>query len=88
MLQLHQYTEETLVIALIEGCNKKKYERFRRASLTAETVQSTSLTLESIDDVKRSYSLAFGVFSVGNGITNDVLQKDLEYTTGFLIAKV
>jgi hypothetical protein len=54
-------------------------------SLTSETVESTALSLESIDDVQRSNSLALGVLSVSNGITDDVLKEDLQDTTGFLI---
>ena len=34
-------------------------------------------TLESVHDVKGSDSLAFGVLSVGDRVTNDVLKEDL-----------
>lgn len=33
---------------------------------THETVQGLSLTLQGVDDVKRSDSLSLGVFSVGD----------------------
>jgi hypothetical protein len=54
-------------------------------NLTSETVESTALSLESVDDIQGSNSLALGVFSVGDGITDDVLKEDLQDTTGFLI---
>jgi len=44
----------------------------RRGFLIAETIKGLSGTLESVDDVERSDSLALGVFSVGNRVTDDV----------------
>jgi hypothetical protein len=43
------------------------------------------LTLESIDNVQRGDSLSLGMFSVGDGITDNVFQEDLEDTTGFFV---
>jgi hypothetical protein len=43
------------------------------------------LSLQSVDNVKRSDSLALGVLSVGNGVTNNALEEGLEYTTGLLV---
>jgi hypothetical protein len=43
------------------------------------------LSLESIDDIKRSDSLSLGVFSVCDSITNDALEEGLENTAGLLI---
>ncbi len=42
-------------------------------SLTAKSVQSTSLPFESIDDVHGGYGLSLGVLGVGDSITDDVL---------------
>jgi hypothetical protein len=42
-------------------------------------------TLEGVDDVERGDSLALGVLSVGDRITDDVLEEDLEHTTGLLV---
>ena len=53
--------------------------------LTAETVQGTALTLQSIDDVHGSDGLSLGVLSVGDGISDDVLKEDLEDTAGLLV---
>ena len=52
---------------------------------TSESVEGTSLTLQSIDDIHGGDSLPLGVLGVGNGITDDVLKENLEYTTGHQI---
>ena len=57
----------------------------RAACLTTETVQGASLALESVDDVQRSNSLALGVLSVCNSVTNDTLKEGLQDTTGLLV---
>ena len=54
-------------------------------SLTSESVEGTSLSLEGIDDIHSGDSLPLGVFGVGDGITDDVLKEDLEDTTGLLV---
>ena len=53
--------------------------------LTSKAVQSAALTLEGIDDVHGSDSLALGVFGVGDGVPDDVLEEHLEDTTGLLV---
>ena len=53
--------------------------------LTAESVQSTALTLEGVDYVHSSHGLPLGVLGVGDGITDHVLKENLEDTTGLLI---
>ncbi len=54
-------------------------------NLRAETVQSTTLSLERIHNVKSSDGLSAGVLSVGHGILNDGFQEDLEDTAGLLV---
>ena len=54
-------------------------------NLTAETVKGTALSLESVDNIHSGDSLSLGVLSVGNSITNDVFQENLEDTTGFFV---
>jgi hypothetical protein len=54
-------------------------------SLTTETVEGTALALESVDNVKRSDSLALGVLSVCDGVTDDALEEGLEDTTGLFV---
>src|SRR5579862_3868437 len=49
-------------------------------SLTSETVQGASLTFQSIDNVHSCDGLSLGVFSVCDGITNDVFRSE-EHTS-------
>ncbi|KAF4355654.1 hypothetical protein F8388_013071 [Cannabis sativa] len=54
-------------------------------SSTSESVQSTALSLQSIDDVHGGNSLPASVLSVSDGVTDNVLKKDLEYTASLLV---
>ncbi len=53
--------------------------------LTSESVQGTSLPLESIDNVHGGDGLPLGVFGVGDGVPDDVLKEDLEHSAGLLV---
>ena len=53
--------------------------------LTSESVEGTSLTLESIDYIHGGDSLPLGVFGVCDGITDDVLKEYLKDTTGLFV---
>jgi len=53
--------------------------------LTSETVKGLSLTLEGVDDVHCYDSLAASVLSVGNRVTDDVLEEYLEDSAGLLV---
>ena len=59
--------------------------KLRRSSLTAESVEGSALSFQSVDDVHSSDGLPLGVLGVGYGITNDVLQKYLEHSSGFFV---
>jgi len=54
-------------------------------NLTAETVQSAALALEGVDDVHGCDGLSLGVFGVGDGVADDVLEEDLEHAASFLV---
>ena len=54
-------------------------------NLTAESVQGASLALEGVDHIHGSHGLPLGVLGVGDGITDDVLEENLENTTGLLV---
>ena len=56
-----------------------------RADLTSESIEGTSLPLEGIDDIHSGDSLPLGMFSVGDGITDDIFKENLEDTTGLLV---
>lgn len=53
--------------------------------LSTEAVEGASLALEGVDDVHGSDSLSLGVVSVGDGVTNDRLQEDVQDSAGLLI---
>ena len=55
------------------------------ARLTAEAVQGAALPLESVHHVHGSDGLSLGVLGVGNCVADDVLQENLEHTTGLLV---
>ena len=54
-------------------------------NLTAESVQGASLALEGVDHIHGGHGLPLGVLGVGDGITDDVLEENLENTTGLLV---
>ena len=58
---------------------------FIKAGLSSETVESTALPLECVDDVHGGDGLPLGMFSVGNGVTDYVLKEYLQDSTGFLV---
>jgi len=53
--------------------------------LTSESVQGASLSLESVDHIHGSDSLPLGVFSVGDSVSDHVLQEHLENSTSLLV---
>ena len=53
--------------------------------LATKAIQGAALPLESVDHVHGGDSLPLGVLSVGDGISDDVLQEDLENSTSLLI---
>ena len=54
-------------------------------NLTSKTVEGSSLSLESIDNVHGGDGLPLGVLGVGDGISDDIFQENLEDTTGFFV---
>ena len=54
-------------------------------SLTAESVQGTSLSLQSVDNVHGCDGLPLGVLGVGDGVTDHVLKEHLQDTSGLLV---
>ena len=46
---------------------------------------SSSLSLEGVDDIKGSDSLSLGVLSVGDGVSDDVLEESSEDGSGLLV---
>ena len=58
-------------------------EKGRR--LSAETVEGSALSLEGVHNVERGDGLSLGVLGVGDGVTDDVLEEDLEDTSGLFV---
>ena len=56
--------------------------------LTAEPIESPSLPLQGIDDIHGHHGLPPCVLSVGHGITDHVLQKDLKDATCLLVDQI
>lgn len=57
----------------------------RKTFSTAKAVQSTTLSLKSIDDVHRGDCLALGMLSVRDGISDDILKEDFEDAASFFV---
>ncbi|EJK66205.1 hypothetical protein THAOC_12887 [Thalassiosira oceanica] len=53
--------------------------------LSAEAVEGLSLSLQGVDDVHGRDGLAAGVLGVGDGVTDDVLEEDLEDAASLLV---
>ena len=53
--------------------------------LTSESVEGSSLSLQGIDDIHSGDSLPLGMLAVGHSIPNDVLQEDLQDTSGLFV---
>ena len=53
--------------------------------LSTETVEGAALALESVDNIHGGDSLAASVLGVGHGVTDDVLEEDLEDGAGLLV---
>ena len=64
---------------------KKKATKPTTKRLSTETVEGSALTLEGVDDVEGGDGLSLGVLGVGDGVTDDVLEEDLEDTSGLFV---
>ena len=54
-------------------------------NLTSKSVEGTSLALQSIDHVHGCDGFPLGVFGVGDGVADDILQEDFEDTSSLFI---
>ena len=52
---------------------------------STETVEGSALSLKSVDDIESSDSLSLGVFSVDDGVANNVLEEGSEDSASLLI---
>ena len=52
---------------------------------STESVEGSSLSLKSVDDIEGGDGLSLGVFGVGNGVLDDVLEELSEDNSGLVI---
>lgn len=67
------------------GPEKGRVLMSKQKSLTAETVESTSLPFQGVHDVHGSDGLPLGMLRVSNGIADHVLQEDLEHASRLFV---
>nr|GMD15812.1 histone H4 [Ipomoea batatas] len=53
--------------------------------LASETVKSPALPLKGVDDVHRSHGFPPSVLSVGDGVSDHILEEDFEDSPGLLV---
>ena len=47
----------------------------RRRCSTTKPIEGSALSLEGVDNIERGDSLAFGVLSVGDGVTDNLVES-------------
>ena len=57
----------------------------RWKNLASEAVESATLTFQRVDHVHGCDGLALGVLTVGDRVSDDVLQEDLQNPSGLLV---
>jgi hypothetical protein len=57
----------------------------KKTSLTTETIEGTALSLECVDNIEGSNSLALCVLSVCDSIADNTFEEGLENTSGLLV---
>ncbi|GER57252.1 p-hydroxybenzoic acid efflux pump subunit aaeB [Striga asiatica] len=63
----------------------KEHHRHERKSSATETIESTALPLKGVHNIHGRHGLPAGMLSVGDGIADDILQKDLQDTASLLV---
>ena len=53
--------------------------------LSTESVEGSSLAFQGVDDIECGDGLSLGMLGVGDGITDDVFQENLEDTSGLFV---
>ena len=67
------------------GSEKSRLRTDTRVLLTSKTIEGPPLAFQSVHHVHSSDCFTFRVLSVGNRVTNNILQKNFEHTSRFLI---
>ena len=53
--------------------------------LTSESVESSALSFQSIDDIHSGDGLSLGVLGVGDCVSDNIFQENLENSTSFFV---
>jgi hypothetical protein len=69
------------------GFKKSRLKELNCEFLTSESVQSSALSFQGVDDVHCGDSLPFSVFGVCHGISDDIFQKHFQDSSGFFVDK-
>ncbi|KAL4589928.1 hypothetical protein LXL04_002840 [Taraxacum kok-saghyz] len=96
--QTETKSKKEVSLQIAEANKKKQQERFKTSLpnknprnckflLTTKSVESTSLALQSINNVHGGYSFPASMLGVCDGITDDIFKKDLQNSTGLLVDK-
>ena len=64
------------------------FQNNQEKHLTAKAVERAALAFERVHDVHRCDGLATSVFSISDGVTNHVLQKDFQHATRLFVDQV
>ncbi|KAG6509885.1 hypothetical protein ZIOFF_027892 [Zingiber officinale] len=72
-------------IAMIQFSARAPLIASLQKGLASKPVEGPPLALEGVDHVHGSDRLAASVLSVGHGVSDDILEEDLEYATGLLV---
>ena len=68
-----------------KGLRIKLHNTLVSVCSAAETVEGSSLSLESVDDVESGDGLSLGVFGVDDGVADNVLEEGSEDSAGLLV---
>ena len=66
-------------------CSNEHGLQRKAQDLSSESVQGASLSLKSVDDVHGSDGLSASMLGVSDSISDDVLQENLQDSTGLLV---
>jgi hypothetical protein len=67
------------------GAEDEKETMNRKRRSTAKAIEGPSLSFQGIDDIHGSHGLPAGVLCVGDSISDDILEEDLENATGLFV---
>jgi len=74
-----------LAPASVVGLREHRSLLWSAICLAAEAVKGAALAFERVDDIHGGHSLAARVFSVSHGVTDHVLEEDLEHRARLLV---